>query len=111
MESQGIHGTGTNNYTPEQYALVCAIVRRATVDIPITVAQLAEATKLSGNTIRAIVRAADGVEFVLGASSQGYKVATTALEAERGTWKLTSQILSMKQRAKRRNKYVQEHLT
>jgi hypothetical protein len=83
-DAQGVHGSGPTKYTPAEYALLCGILK-ACKGVPLTVAVLAEVTNMDGNTVRAIARDADGVEFVLSESSKGYMAAQTLDAANKGT--------------------------
>lgn len=102
--AQGIHGVGPSSYTADQKARVIDCVRdyNEQVGIAPTVAEVASATGLRGNTIRAIMSAADGVDLLLGGNGNGYKLAANSAEVEKLTMRLESQIAKMQERVIRR---------
>ena len=104
IAAQGVHGAGWRDYTPEQYTRVVEAVRRDGAAAAVTVAQVSEATGIPGRTVREIVSDADGVEFVLGGSGNGYQIATSPADAERITARILSQASRMRDRARRRMK-------
>jgi hypothetical protein len=109
--SQGTHGTGTRKYTVWQQRDVRALVAKATKKgKPITVQQISTQTKLSGNTIRAILSDGDGEIFLLGGNgARGYVFVTDHLgddDGSRYTERLEAQILTMQARVAARKHYA-----
>ncbi len=108
--AHGIHGTGTTTYTEAQSTLITALVRALnTRSIVPTVGELAEATGMKGNTIRAIMSEADGNTLLLGGNGVGYQIARAAEEGDKLTARLESQINSMQERVDRRRRYASHH--
>lgn len=100
-QAQGVHGVGSATYGLAEYRrVVTAFLAHPG---PVTAAQLHDETGVSGVTLRQIMAAADGVEFLLGGSgADGYCQAKTAEDARRLTARFTSQIGRMADRVKRR---------
>jgi hypothetical protein len=110
---------GPRQYRPDQYRLVVETMKEHHVG-------KAKATKQSalmregvlaqvfqgydGRTIRAILREADGVEFVLGGGDEGVFVADNWEETEGMHDRLKSQAATMMSRVERRATYRGKHL-
>lgn len=110
MQAHGIHGTGSAAYSPLEYRVVVQHLITFAYESPVTVAMLSEMYGVSGNAVRAIVRDADGVEFVTGNSSHGYRLAINHEELQAGTTALVHQIEAMATRIARRTEYAARHL-
>lgn len=106
-EAQGIHGTGTTRYTAVERNFVIACVIAGTIhNTPVTVADIAEATGLRGNTIRKIMSDADGVDLLLGGTGNGYIVSSIVEGGAQLTQRLESQVAAMQARIDRRKLYA-----
>lgn len=68
--------------------------------------EVCEATRTAGRTVRSILSAADGREFVTLAEDAGIGIAAWADEAEEGTRRLESQIREMQARVERRRAWL-----
>lgn len=100
-QAQGVHGVGSATFNADEYARVVAAFLAHTG--PVTAAQLHLETGVSGVTLRQIMAAADGVEFLLGGSgAEGYCRAETFEDAARLTDRFVSQIGRMSERVQRR---------
>jgi hypothetical protein len=104
MDAHGTHGRGTTAYTPEQYKAVLTLLRVASSRGEyLTVDEVHTATGLLGNTVRAIISAADGTDILLGGTgAKGYKVAATQEEAEEYSYKLSRQLATTARRLHKR---------
>lgn len=103
--AQGVHGVGSAEYTEAQYAFVVAAFKSMAAHGPVTALALHQATGVPGLTLRQIISAADGVDFLLGGSGAGgYALATTAAEATRLTQRFGSQVRKMATRIQRRRR-------
>lgn len=103
--AQGVHGVGSAEYDPAQYALVVRTFKRLAAHGPVTALALHQATGVPGLTLRQIMSAADGVDFLLGGSGAvGYQLASDAAEATRLTQRFGSQVRKMAGRIQRRRR-------
>src|SRR5689334_14785934 len=102
--AQGVHGVGSAEYGDDEYRRVVAafLAHRGSV----TAAQLHLETGVPGLTLRQIMSAADGVDFLLGGSgADGYRRAETAEDANRLTERFASQVGKMSARILRRERF------
>jgi hypothetical protein len=99
--AQGIHGSGTREFTQADVERVRKALSR---DTHLTVAQLAGMTGCEGRTVRAVLSALDGEELLLAGGDDGYKIATSWDEAEPLTRRLDSQARKMAARVERRRR-------
>lgn len=104
IRSQGVHGSGGRNYSPGQYTAVVRMIAGLAEGEVVTVEDVASQTGVPGRTVREIVSAADGVEFLLGGDGQGYRLATSQADAERLTQRHASQARRMFERSQRRDR-------
>lgn len=103
--AQGVHGVGSAEYTEAQYALVVSTFKLLSAHGPVTALALHQATGIAGLTLRQIMSAADGVDFLLGGSgADGYRIAASAAEATRLTQRFGSQVRKMAGRIQRRRR-------
>lgn len=82
-----------------------AVIRALGLGESVTVEALAQRTGVSGRTVREIVSAADGVDFLLGGEGNGYQLADTPADARRLSARLGSQAARMQARLARRTAY------
>jgi hypothetical protein len=106
--AQGIHGSGTRDFSDQQYrAVVDAVLRLCAGGKAATVEDICAATGLGGRAVRDIVSAADGVDILLGGDGgSGYELATSHRSAERLSARFASQASKMFDRVRRRNEYA-----
>jgi len=104
--SQGVHGAGARTFKPEMANRILMVLRNECVGElnRMTVEQLATRVGLNGRAVRDVIRELEGTGQVLTEFSEGYYVCTTAVEAERGTRRLESQVQQMQQRIAARRK-------
>ena len=111
--AQGIHGSGSRGYTPAMARRVLMVLlnqcvgpqNRKTVEV---ITQLAG---LQGRSLRAVISYLENHKLVLTNFTNGYYVCTTVEEAQRGTFRLESQVRSMTRRiAARREMEVENGL-
>lgn len=104
--AQGVHGVGSAEYSQDQYVrVVAAFLGQAG---PVTALELHRLTGVPGLTVRQIMSAADGVDFLLGGSgADGYRRASSPEDAARLTARFRSQIGRMAARAERRQAFVE----
>lgn len=101
LASQGVHGSGSRDYRPQQVAPVVA----ALLDGCATVAAISARTGIPGRTVRTIISDHDGGDFLLGGDGNGYQLAGAAQDAERLTRRLQHQVDNMTRRIVRRRQH------
>src|SRR5580765_25973 len=104
--AQGVHGSGSRDFDPQERQRVVAAVRTAAASKPLTVEDLVARTGVAGRTVRAILSVVDGDELLLG-GTRGYFVADYAEDAAALTGALRSQVASMSARLERRERAAQ----
>lgn len=102
--SQGVHGSGTRIYSPEQYRRVVGVILALADGETITVENLSAETGIPGRSVREIVSAADGIDVLLGGDGNGYRRALDAADAQRLTLRFDSQARRMRERSDRRQR-------
>ena len=107
MSSWDRRGTGSREFTPEEYERVVSTLRDFHVGHAnrVRTEDLGTETGVGGRTLRGIFAEADGREFVLGQGDDGVFVAETAEDAEPGTRRLEAQARKMLARANRRRDF------
>jgi hypothetical protein len=98
--------SGSQAFTPEQYAKVLNALRRLTKGGRATsVALLAEDVRMGGRTVRAIVAAADGVDILLGGDPNTYMLVPNIMGGRAVTAKLLHDANTLLARVARRGSY------
>lgn len=107
--AQGVHGVGSGTFNDDQYARVVAAFKemiRTGSNHPVTALDLHVRTKVPGLTVRQIMSAADGVDFLLGGTGAGgYSCAEDPDDSDRLTARFQSQVDKMTDRINRRRAY------
>jgi hypothetical protein len=100
--AQGLHGSGSRDFDWREQRKVVDAVLRAQRSAPLTVEDLVARTDIPGRTVRAVLSAVDGVEFLLGGTG-GYFVCEYADDGDSLSAALRSQITAMTIRLERRD--------
>jgi hypothetical protein len=100
--------SGSRDFTDGQLDLVVSTFR--TLSTPHTIDQISSMTGIPGRTVRSIIAARDGIDFLVAGGDSGLMPSGTAEESESMTARLDSQAQQMFSRVSRRRKYARENL-
>lgn len=107
--AQGSHGSGAPGFTPAEADTVCNFLRGHVGPAQaITIDAIYQQTGVQGRRVRAILAYADAELFLLGESYAGVFICATQEDAFRYDHRTTSQIRTMLQRRRRRNRFKQQ---
>src|SRR5262245_57317864 len=95
---------GSREYSSDEYSKVVQSLRDAICSL--NTDELAKITGIPGRTVRAVISAADGVEFVLAGGDEGYRIAARAEETDALNARLESQARKMLERVARRKAFT-----
>lgn len=100
--------SGSRDFTRDQLDYVAVVF--LTLKSPRSIDEISSMTGISGRTVRAIIAARDGIDYLVAGGDSGLMPAATAEDAESMTNRIESQARQMFERVGRRRKYALEHL-
>lgn len=108
---QGIHGSGSREYTVAEAKSVITLLKGA--EQPLTIEEIADAVGMTGKgrSIRQLLSDFDGIEYLLAGDDDGVLLCRWSDEGDQKTRRLNSQAHKMLERVERRTRYAAAFLS
>jgi hypothetical protein len=100
--------SGSREFSDQQLNSVVSLFSQ--LSYPRSIDSISAMTGVPGRTVRAIIAARDGIDFLVAGGDSGLMPAGTSEESESMTNRLDSQASQMRDRVARRRKYARERM-